>query len=96
MNEHHQNCGNNDEARKLADVKPGKLFIEAYACDDNGDGPEWAVIEDPLALLAQAQKLEIVVEENSLSEARVWGSPDAWGPAGVEDDLRLTGDESSS
>lgn len=81
----------NDGARPPQTVK--KIYIEAYACDDDGDGPEWAEITDPSSLLGRIVALQRVVHEHNLSEARVYLAPDVWGPAGVEEELRLRGEE---
>ncbi|WP_425953056.1 hypothetical protein [Ralstonia pseudosolanacearum] len=71
----------------------GKVFIEAFACDENGDGPEWAELHNPAAVLDRIRELQVLIVEHKLSEVRVFMAPDVWGPAGVEGDLQLSGDE---
>ena len=74
--------------------KVKKVYIEAYARDENGDGPAWAEIENITNLVERITSLQQLVQQNKLSEARVWWlTPATWAPAGIENELRLTGDE---
>lgn len=65
------------------------LFIEAYACDDHGDGPTYARCELTPGLIDRLRELRALAEANQLESARVYASPDAWGPSGIEDELRF-------
>ena len=69
------------------------VYIEAYACDDEGDGPEWVEINSPTALQEQVLKLQGIVKAYGLSEARVPLRPDAWGPPGVEEEMEFYSEE---
>lgn len=64
-------------------------YVEAYACSDFGDGPEFATFALTTTFLARLHAVRAVVKEHSLSEARIYAGPDEWGPGDVADDLRL-------
>ncbi|MGH8156591.1 MAG: hypothetical protein ACREPQ_00595 [Rhodanobacter sp.] len=64
------------------------VYVEAYAVDDNGDGPTLAEFKVDSAFIERLTRLHTVCVENDLREARVQDGPD-WGPYGIEDDLRL-------
>ena len=70
-----------------------KVYIEAYAASDNGDGPRFAEVWATQEFLARLNRLSGLCTEHSLSELRVFDSPEAWGPGDVAEDLRLTGGE---
>jgi len=79
------------ETRKLT---VQNVVIEAYAVDDNGaEGPEWAELKNPTGFLDRVIALQTVIREHRLSEARVHLAPDLWGPSGVSDELRPSGQE---
>lgn len=67
-----------------------KVYIEAYACDDDGDGPEFAVLNVDLAFCAKLLHLRQQCIDNRLSELRVYDAPDKWGPGDIGEELRLT------
>lgn len=71
-------------------VKPIKAFIEAYACDDDGDGPQYAEILVDLAFCEKLLRLQKQCVTSNLSEVSVYDSPNSWGPGEIEDELRLT------
>lgn len=68
------------------------VYAEAYAADDNGDGPTLAEFEVDQAFFDRLSRLHTVCVENNLTEARAEGGPD-WGPYGIEDKLRLENHE---
>lgn len=68
-------------------------YIEAYAADDYGDGPTYIRLDVTPAFKAQLRKLQRLVQDNGLSEARVYTGKAAWGPKGIEDELTLANDE---
>jgi len=69
------------------------VYIEAYACDDHGDGPTYARLDVTPEFKAQLRKLQGLVQDNGLSEARVYTGEAAWEPEGIDDELTLSGDE---
>ena len=70
-----------------------KVYFEAYACDDYGDGPTFAELDVTPEFCARLQYLAALGAEHKLSELRVSGTfnrPDAWGPGDIEQELRFT------
>jgi hypothetical protein len=65
------------------------VYVEAYACSDFGDGPEFATFALTDAFLPRLRGVRTVVKEHALSEARIYAGPDEWGPGNLADDLRL-------
>lgn len=65
-----------------------KLVIEAYACDEFGDGPAFAELEMDQSFLAELQRLKEICLEHDLEIVRVNRGPDAWDN---QDDLRIRG-----
>lgn len=70
-----------------------EIIIEAYACDDYGDGPCFAKVIVNDFLVEKIKTLASIIEEHGLSEVRVYMSPEDWGPSKVVDELRLQGGE---
>lgn len=68
-------------------------YIEAYAADDNGVGPTYIRLDVTPTFKAQLRRLQRLVQDNGLSEARVHTGEAAWGPNGIEDELTLANDE---
>lgn len=58
--------------------KPVTVFIEAYASDDDGDGPAYIRLDVDQAFVDRLKKLHGLVAENVLSELRVYALPDEW------------------
>jgi hypothetical protein len=69
------------------------IFIEAFACDEYGNGPRYAKVVIDDAFIKDVKFLSDLINTHDLSEIRRWISPDAWGPKDIEDDLRLQGGE---
>ena len=67
-----------------------KVYFEAYACDDYGDGPTFAELEVTPEFCARLQRLAALCTEHQLTELRVSDDPDAWGPGDVEQEMRFT------
>lgn len=70
-----------------------KVFSEAYACSDFGDGPTYATFIVTQEFVDSLANMRSIVIDNELSECRKWGSPENWGAGGIEDELRLTSGE---
>lgn len=68
------------------------VYAEAYAADDDGDGPSLAEYQVDAAFLERLSRLHAVCVEHALTEVRVNAGPE-WGPYGIEDELRLQNDE---
>lgn len=68
-------------------------YIEAYAADEYGDGPTYIRLDVTPDFKAQLRNLQRLVQDNGLSEARVYTGEATWGPKGIEDKLRLSHDE---
>lgn len=71
-------------------MKERLVFIEAYACDDNADGPGFAKLLVDQHFCEKLKSLQSLVIDHKLSELRVYEGPDSWGPGDIEDELRLT------
>jgi len=67
-----------------------RIYLEAYACDDYGDGPTFAELEATPEFCARLQHLAALGGEHRLTELRVSDGPDAWGPGDVEQEMRFT------
>jgi len=67
-----------------------KVYLEAYACDDYGDGPTFAELDVTPEFCARLQRLAALGSEHQLTELRVSDSPDAWGPGDVAQDMHFT------
>lgn len=74
-------------------MKKTRVFIEAYACDDNGDGPRFATVEVDDVFLSRLLTLRVLCGQHKLTEVRVEAGPDRWGPGDDVADLRLESDE---
>ena len=70
--------------------QPRKAYIEAYACDDYGDGPQFALVLCTSEFRGQLHRLAALCIQHNLSEVRIYESPESWGPGDIEEDLRLT------
>lgn len=66
------------------------VYIEAYACGENGDGPQYAKLEITSEFIERLKKLQALCVEHGLSELRVYRAPEAWGPGDVEEELQLS------
>lgn len=66
------------------------VYVEARPCDDFGEGPGFARWDVTPAFIAQVLSLQALCVERKLTEVRVTGGPDVWGPVNVADELRLT------
>lgn len=66
------------------------VYFEAYACDDYGDGPGYAVLTVSQQFCDKLKHLQKMAGEFGLSELRTYASPDAYGPGDIEENLRLT------
>lgn len=64
------------------------VFLEAYACIDDGYGPLYATVRVDEALRTRLLELQGLCKQHGLSEVRERRGCD-WGPEGVEDELRL-------
>lgn len=65
------------------------VYLEAYACDDNGDGPRCARLSVDAAFLARISYLAALVEAHRLASVNTYDSPEAWEG---EAELRLRND----
>lgn len=54
------------------------VYLEAYACDDNGDGPRWARLSVDAAFLARVSYLAALVEAHRLASVNTYDAPEAW------------------
>lgn len=66
------------------------VYIEAYACDDHGDGPQFALLNVDLAFCEKLMRLRQQCIDSNLSELRVFDAPDNWGPDNFAEELHLT------
>ncbi|TAL80694.1 MAG: hypothetical protein EPN77_19340 [Candidimonas sp.] len=66
-----------------------RVYIEAYACGEHADGPEWVEFWKPVDLLDTVVYLQRVVQGHRLLEARIPLLPVAWGPEGVSGDVDI-------
>lgn len=69
------------------------VFVEAYACSDYGDGPQYAKLIVDQAFCEKLLRLQKLCVENCLTELRICDSPDRWGPGEIENECRFTGPE---
>ena len=67
-----------------------KVYLEAYACDDYGDGPTFAELDVTPEFCARLQRLAALGTEHQLTELRVSDGPDTWGPGDVAQDMYFT------
>ena len=67
-----------------------KVFLEAYACDDYGDGPTFAELDVTPEFCARLQRLAALGTEHQLTELRMSDGPDAWEPGDVAQDMHFT------
>ena len=77
----------------MSTKSPKTIYLSAHACSDDGDGPTCAKVILDADLVADVRRLRGLVEAHQLSEARVWAGPDAWGPEGIDDEMRFDGGE---
>lgn len=68
------------------------VYLQAYATDE-GSGPEYARLEVTPGFIQKVQALRALCKEVGLTEVRVTGAPQQWGPGTSEEDLRLTAPE---
>ena len=68
------------------------MYLQAYATDE-GSGPGYARLEVTPGFVHKVQALRALCKEVGLTEVRVTGAPQQWGPGTSEDDLRLTAPE---
>lgn len=66
-----------------------EIFIEAYACDDYGDGPTYASVVIDDSFVEEIKALDALINEHDLTEVRKFMTPEHWGPKGVADELML-------
>ena len=66
-----------------------KLITKAYAMNEYGEGPSFAVIDLTPELIQRLESLHQICKDHNLHRAVVWGSPEAWDQ---ENELRLRGD----
>lgn len=64
------------------------MVVEAFACDEYGDGPAWAEVVVDQKFLDKLQQLSGLCKEHGLEQVRVNWAPERWDN---EDDLRLRG-----
>jgi len=76
-----------------AETKTVTTYVEAYACDEHGDGPLFAKVEADQAFLDRITRLQKIVKEHHLSEVRQYSGDHEWEAGDVADDLRLVNDE---
>lgn len=69
------------------------IFIEAYACDEYGDGPRYAKVIVNDEFVTKIKTLSGLIDAHGLSQVRVYMSPEDWGPRKVADELCLQGEE---
>lgn len=77
------------EVKRLPEFEPFKLIVEAYACDEFGDGPAYAVVTVDQPFLDKLVRFSRVCQENGLKSVTGDVGPDRWDG---EDELRLRGD----
>jgi len=65
-------------------------YVEAYACDEYGDGPRYAKMCINQTFIDRLQRMEKMRVENDLSECRSYDAPEEWG---VAEGLSLVNDE---
>jgi len=68
------------------------VYLQAYATDD-GNGPGYARLEVTPGFIHQVQAVRALCKEIGLTEARISGAPEQWGPGTSEEELRLTAPE---
>lgn len=66
------------------------VYLEAYACDEHGDGPRWARLCVDAPFLARLTYLAALVQAHRLASVTTYDSPDEWD---AEDELRLRSHE---
>lgn len=72
--------------------KPLTVYLEAYAAAGGEEGPTLACVQVDNALIKQLQRMSQLCQIHELQEVRIAAGPD-WGPAGIEDELRLQNHE---
>lgn len=65
--------------KKQAAINPFRLVIDAYALDEHGDGPGYAVVTVDQAFVDQLERLLDVCKTYHLDSACVLLGPDSWG-----------------
>jgi hypothetical protein len=77
------------------DPPPGwsrSVYLEAYATGD-GEGPGHARLDVTPAFISSLQRLQALCLEQELTQVRISGGPDEWGPGAILDGLRLESPE---
>lgn len=80
-------------AKAAAQGSPEPLRLVAPAHNTYGEAissPTYCVIDLDAELQGRIQKMTSLCEEHDLSEVRTPLSPSLWGPAGIEEEARLT------
>lgn len=83
----------NSDAHQEHEVNPvpneGRLYVlPAHATGGYGDASYCAFLVTP-AFIARLTAVAAICKTNGLSEARFYEAPQLWGPAGIEEELRL-------
>lgn len=55
-----------------------ELWMEAYVCDDFGDGPSWAMVALDAPLVTRILKMQATCQNNALGHVSEWESPSDW------------------
>ena len=69
------------------------VYVEAHSCDEHGEGPVYAHLEVTPRFIATLLSLQALCVAHQLLEVSVSDGPDAWGPSGIDDELRLNNPE---